>query len=332
MIDEGLQDNIEKYLTGELASEEIALIESEMKTNRELFEEVEIQRLSLMALQKIAAADLKEKFTNWGLEESTPDSLSHSKPLFRDKPYPWIWGIGILFFLLLSMAFWHFQQIKKNRIKEREERLQIIQRDSTILALKILIQQKQEEATELQPASDANRDSLLRVEILNLQEELKRIRRTQSGGNNYQDSINQQIALAATPSHEYAMRGASSDDNLDPIIKSVYNALGAGNYAEAVYLLKNIKPDDIDGQRVVTYELPYALFYAGKFGEAGLAFQELKKTEKAEAEKVDFYILLCYVGDGRKAFARKMIADILKNPQHKFYKNAKKLQSDLEKK
>ncbi|MBK9981598.1 MAG: hypothetical protein IPP15_04100 [Saprospiraceae bacterium] len=332
MIDDRLHHNIEKYLTGELPQGEIVLFESEMKINRELLEEVEIQRLCLMAMQKLAAADLKEKFIKWEKELDSGTLSKSPRPFLRNKYNPWFWGTGILFLLLISMAFWHFQQVKKNKVKGEEDKLQIYQRDSIIGELRILIQQKQEKLSDLLPKSGAGEDSLLKLEILKLEEEVRRIEKSKSQNSQNQESTNQQMALASAPSHEYAMRGLGNDDNLDSSIKSIYKSLRTGNYTEAVYLLKNISPDDIDGQRVVTYELPYALFYAGKFGEAALSFQELKKTDRSEADKVEFYILLCYVGEGRIAFVQKMIADILKNPQHKFYENTKKLKSVLERK
>lgn len=315
MIEEELQNAIEKYLLGEMLAEERQRFESAMAADPELREEVEIQRIGLLGLQQLAASDLHKKFAEWNRELD-------AKPLPKTEISGWMWASAALFLLLMATVFGHLQQQNKTREREEQEKQQTAQSDSAVAAL-------QTKLSNLL-AKGAFKDSLTQLEIKRLREELDRTNQAPHKQKNDPNAANRKIAFAYDFPSKFAstVRSGSKEDPVS-VVTLAAKAFDTGQYSTAERLLKSIPPDDPRQDEVIKI-LPYALFYNEKFGEAAAAFAELQQRDKFEAQKAEWYIVLCYVAEGREAYAQKALSKILGTPQHKYYEDAKKLKSTLE--
>ncbi|GAB4500444.1 MAG: hypothetical protein OHK0019_38880 [Saprospiraceae bacterium] len=310
MADERLHDTIEKYLLGQLSKEESSRLEADMAADPILFEQVEIQRLALMGMRRLAAADMKEKFTRW-------DKELDAQRLPPPNLNIWIWITGILLLLLTVGAFWHFTQLKKeHRDLEREQR-KIAFRDSMIAVLQAAYREK---ATELEALiAQPGGDSLTLVEIKRLRDELDRKDKALRELEQRRPTGNRQVAMRLAPPPP-AVRGAGDDSDTE--LGAARKAFDKPDYNEAIQLLKSIPPGD-PRQVQVTQLLPYALFYAGRFQEAIPAFLNLwEQDEDNEATNAQGYLLLCYIAEGKMLEAKQMQLVIMQNPRHKFYQTA----------
>ncbi|MCE7926434.1 MAG: hypothetical protein DYG98_25595 [Haliscomenobacteraceae bacterium CHB4] len=310
MADEHLRGTIEKYLLGELSKAESERLEADMATDPTLFEQVEIQRLGLMGMRRLAAADLKEKFVRWD-KELDAQRLS---PANRNI---WIWITGILLLLLTAGAFWHFEQIKTERRERENEHRQIAFRDSIIAVLQAGYREKAAELEALM--AKPGDDSLTLLEIKRLQEELARKDKALRELEQRRPAGNRQVAMRLAPP-PLAVRGGWDDSDTE--LSAARKAFDKPDYNEALRLLKGISADD-PRQVQVTQMLPYALFYAGRFQEAIPAFLNLwEQDEDNEMMNAQGYLMLCYIAEGKILEAKQMQLVIIQNPRHKFYQTA----------
>ncbi len=316
MDDQQLHDTIEQYLLGELSPAARARLEADMAADPALREQVELQRLGLMGLQRLAGAELHTHFARWDEELDAPPESPPESPAPRPAAV-WPWATALLLLLLSAGAFWHFRQMKTLRELQEKEQAEIARRDSIIAVLETTIQQKETELAGWLAKAGAGPDSSIQQEIAKRRAELlrldKALRERQAGT----DPANQKIAGLAPERRKFGTRGDASDP-----VKAAGKALDDGRFAEAERLLKSIPPDDEGRQASVTRMLPYALFFNHKYGEAAQAFAKLKEVDRSEAQTADIYLLLSYHGDGRLQHARAVRADILKNPGHKYYQKA----------
>lgn len=328
MAEEHLHDTIEKYLLGELSSAERERLEADIKGDPALFEQVEIQRLGLMGLQRLAAADLREKFDQWDEDLDVPLLLTASPPPPLPNRNIWVWTTAVLLLLLTAGAFWHFGQIKKERAIQEQERQEVALRDSLITVLQADYQRKANELTALLGMPSNSKDSIALLEIKRLREELDRKDQVLRNLESRRTAANLQIAMQLAPPSDIKTRG--SGDSGDPTLDAVQKAYDAKDFSEAVRLLKSIPTNDSLRQTQVSAILPYALFYAQRFQEAIPEFRNLwAEDEVYEAMNAQGFLLLCYIAEGKTSEARQMRLTILKNPKHKYYPMANKLTDDL---
>ena len=324
MDDQLLHERIEKYLLGEFSPAEKAQLEAEMAANPALFEQVQIQRLSLMGLQRLAGADLRKKFDRWDQElDDTPPPPPDAPPRWN----VWFWSTIALLLLLATGVFWHFNQLNAVEAKQAQAQSDIARREALIQNMEADIQQKQTALNNLLSTSQPGADTAAQAEIKRLRAELDRMDQALFDQKKGGKPKVQPMAYAFPPPPAFAKRGAGNGD----MIQSASEAFDNKRFAAAERLLKSIPPDDEAGQRSVTQILPYALFYNEKYGEAALAFIKLKETDRFEAKKAEWYMVLCYASEGRDAYTQKALTDILNNPQHPFYQDAQKLQGRLKK-
>lgn len=317
MVDENLHDKIERYLLGQLPPDETARLEADMAADPALAEQVALQRLGLMGMQRLAATGMRAKFDEWDADLDAPPATA-SPPVAVPAPArnPWIWTTVALLLLLTAGALWHFGQIKKERAQAEQERRQITFRDSMIAVLQADYRAKaaELEALMVKPGGD----SLSRLEIKRLRDELDRKDKALRELEQRRPAANRQVAMRLAPPPA-RLRGSGDDD---PVIGAAKQAFEKPDYNEAVRLLKSIPPGD-PRQAQVTQMLPYALFYAGRFQEAIPAFVNLwEQDEVNEAMNAQGYLLLCYIAEGKIPEARQMRLIILQNSRHKFYKTA----------
>ncbi len=322
MVDPQLHDRIEKYLLGELPAEENTRLETEMENNPVLLEQVEIQRLGLMGLQRLAAADLIEKFDQWDkdLDEPTPPTAS---PPIQSKPNRWIWTTTALLLLLIAGAFWHFWQLGKVQQSQGSENRGIAQRDSVVAAMRTEFQQIQDSLSAL---LSLPRDSFSVLEIKRLREEIDLKDRMLRDLESQRRAGKPQIAMQFAPSPNTATRGG--DEGTDPTLTSEKKAFDAKDFTESIRLLKSIPAND-PRQAEVTQRLPYSLFYEKDFQAAIPAFLDLLEADQFEEMNVQWHLLLCYVAVGEKSETRFLIHTILKNPKHKYHQKAVDLKKAL---
>jgi hypothetical protein len=317
MVDGPLHERIEQYLLGRLSSEEAARMESEMASDPELADQVALQRLALMGMQRLAARDMRTRFEQWDKES---DLLPESDMPNKSQPSLWFWTTIALFLLLLVATVWYFSQKTRAGNNQDQKGREVAVRDSLIDVLRADYREKSMALDSLIALTKADSDTLNKVEIKRLQEELelkdKALRELERRRNTGKPQIARQLA---PPSPRF--RG----DQDDSVLGKAREAIDSGKYEEAVRLLRSISAND-SRQAQVTQILPYALFYAGKYKEAIPAFITLwEQDSDNEAMNAQGYLLLCYVAEGNMQEARQMRLVILQNPKHKFFKTAKDL-------
>ena len=301
-------------------------MEADIAADPALAEQVAIQRLGLMGMQRLAAAGMRAKFDQWDADMDSP-SATTSPPATTAVPArnPWVWTTVALLLLLTAGAFWHFGQIKKERGAQERERRQIAFRDSMIAVLQADYREKAGALEALMAKPGAGGDSLRLLEIKRLREELDRKDKALRELEQRRPAGKPRVAMRLAPPPT-RLRGSGDDD---PILGAAKQAYEKPDYNEAVRLLKSIPPGD-PRQAQVVQRLPYALFYAGRFQEASPAFLNLwEQDEDNEAMNAQGFLLLCYIAEGKTLEARQMRLVILQNPRHKFYKTANDAEKEI---
>ena len=325
MAEEPLHDVIEKYLMGELSPTASERLEAAMATDPALYEQVEIQRLALMGMQRLAAADLREKFDQWDEDLDAPTPIIASPPA-KTNYNAWILMTVILFLLLIAGTFWHFRQMEKQQLSQQPESAEIARRDAVIEAMRLDFQQKQDSLTTLLGLPGSSRDSVYTLEIKRLREEIESkdsmLKKMESQGR----AGEPQIALQFASSPNEATRGAGT--GTDPTLDAEEKAFKEKKFDESIRLLRSISRSDPRHEEV-EQRLPYSLFYATDFVGAIPAFLDLLEADQYEEINVQWHLLLCYVAIGDKSQTRYLLHAILKNPKHKYYKEAADLKKVL---
>jgi len=320
MAEEYLHDTIQKYLLGELPPLEREHLEANIDSDPALAEQVEIQRLAYMGLQRLAAADLRQKFDLWDDELDTPTLPQTPPPIQPNHDKLWIWTAVILLLLLLVGAFAHFWQVKHTRNSEKSE---VAQRDSIIAVMRIEFQQKQDSMSVL---LSLPKDSLSVLEIKRLQEEIDRKDKSLRDLESKRRAGKPLIALQYAQPSNTNTRGGSR--GTDPVLTDEAKAFKAKEFAESIRLLKSIPAND-SRQAEVIQRLPYSLFYASHFDAAIPAFIDLLEVDQFKEIDVQWHLLLCYVAIGERSETRYLLHAILKNPKHKYYQQAIDLKKAL---
>ncbi len=316
MADENLHDKIENYLLGKLPPEEVSRLETDIAADTALAEQVALQRLGLMGMQRLAATGMGAKFDQWDADLDAPQATDSPPVKTRN---PWIWVASALLLLLTAGAFWHFRQMKKERSEEEQERLQIAFRDSMIAVLQTDYREKSVALETLKAKVGISGDSLRLLEIKQLREELDRKDKVLRELEQRRTKGNKQMAIRLAPLPTQ-VRG--SWDNDDFVLSAARQAYENTDYNEAVRLLKSIPPGD-PRKAQVTQMLPYALFYAERFQEAIPSFLNLwEQDQDFEEMNAQGYLMLCYIAEGKTLEAKQMQLVIIKNKQHKFYQTA----------
>ncbi len=320
MAEEHLHDTIEKYLLGELSVQTRERLEVDMSKDPALREQVELQRLGLMGLQRLAAADLRQKFDQWDEDIDVPT------PSINPNHNRWFWTAVTLFLLLITGTFWHFWQMGKVQQRPAQELLDAMRRDSIIAALRTGFQQKNDSLLSLINLPNAAKDSILILKIKRLQEEAGQKDKLLHDLELQHRTGKPQIAMQfATPSNT-ATRG--DGEASDPTLTAEKKAFDAKDFAESIRLLKRIPAND-PRQAEVIQRLPYSLFYAQDFEAAIPAFLDLLDADQFEEANVQWYLLLCYVATGQKAETRLMLHTILNNKNTKYHQKATDLKKAL---
>lgn len=324
MDDQQLHDTIEQYLLGTLPPAESARLEADMEQDAALFQQVQIQRLGLMGLQRLAGAELREKFDRW--DDDLDDGPPQAPTLSPGPSQPtdvWRWSTIALILLLATGIFWYWVKIRPVQQQQAAEQSEITRRDSLIRALETDIQAQQSTLNNLLRQSQSGADTALQSEIKRLRSELDQKDQTLFEQKKGGAPRNKPMAYAAPKPPKFSKRGGEG------VIAQAEDALDNGRYAEAEKLLKGIGPGEAALQKDVTRLLPYALFYQGKYGEAAIGFIQLKTEDKFSVKTSEWYIALCYANEGRTAFAQQALTPILDNPKHPYYDDAVKLRDKL---
>lgn len=328
MVDERLHDRIEKYLLGELSSEERARLEEEMANDPEVREQMEIQKLALMGIKEYAASDMREKFRQWD-RELDEKFLAFPTPGDRSARFRFLaWAAALLLFLLATLTIMYIQQTKKVRKNEEWKEREMAVRDSLILALKTGILEKQ---AELNSIRSDHPDSLFLRELRLLREEVSRMEQKVRELEKLRLLRNKQLALALAPEPESSIpltRGES--EGMHPLLDAAFTAYDSARFEDAVNLLQNIPPSDTLLRPGVLQVLPFALFYSGRFKGAAATFTELMNTGRYEKKRAEGYLMLCHLALDQSMEARKILSSIQKDAAHPFYQQALKLKPVLD--
>ena len=317
MVDETLHDRIEQYLLGQLPPSEAVRIEADMAADPALADQVALQRLTLMGMQRLAARDMRAHFDQWDADIEAP--VETPSPPVGTARSPWAWATIALLLLLAAGAFWHFEQLQKLRAAQDAEHRQVTFRDSMIAVLQADYREKAQALEALLTAPGTSADSLTRLEIKRLREELERKNQALRELERRRSPGNPQIAMRLAPPPPRTRGGGA---NADAVMGAAKAAFDKANYAEAARLLQDIPAADPRQVQVVQM-LPYALFYAGQYREAIPAFLNLwEQDADNETMNAQGYLLLCHIAVGNRLEARQMRLVILQNPKHKFYKEA----------
>ncbi len=329
MADKNLHDTIEKYLLGELIPSEREQLEADIAIDAKLFKQVEIQRLALLGIRRLAAADMYGNFDKWDKEIDTPSSPSPPAET-KTTGKVWIWASTTLLLLLLAGAIWHFGEIKKIKNTQQQENQEIARRDSIIMALRAEFQQKEEELSDLLKRTELGKDSTLNAEIKRLREELDQKDKAMRALESRNTQGSRQFAMQLAQKSNMSTRGDIGSD--DPTLAAANKAYNNSKFEEAIRLLNSIPKNDPRQAQVVQL-MPYALFYAQRFQQAIPVFINLwEQDPDFEAMNAQGYLLLCYIAEGKSLEARQMRLTILQNPKHKYYKWANEATSILKSK
>jgi hypothetical protein len=324
MVEESLHDRIEQYLLGQLSDAAASRFEAEMAANPALAEQVALQRLALMGMQRLAAREMRARFEQWDAETNDPPEAA--APPDKARINPWFWTTIALLLLLAAGAFLYWGQIRKQRNEQALERRQIAAQDSLIEALKADFLEKSQALDALLAVQKGGGDTLTRQEITRLRDELQRKDKILRDLERRRFAGKPQIAMQLAPPPP-RMRGSTDDP--DRVLRAAKTAFEQARYSESVRLLNSIPTADPRQAQAMQLR-PYALFYAGRYGEAISAFLTLwEQDADNEAMNAQGYLLLCYVAEGNLQAARPMRLIILQNPAHKFYKTAENLTETL---
>lgn len=326
MVDENLHDKIERYLLGQLPPDEAGRLEADMAADPALADQVALQRLALAGMQRLVAREMRARFDQWDAELDAPTETASPPGPGALLTNPWAWATGILLLLLAVGAFWHFNQMEKMRGMADRENRDLALRDSMIAVLRADYEEKARLLETLLSEPSAGNDSLARLEIKRLREELARKDRALRDLERQRSPGNAQIAMRLAPPPP-RMRG--SGDDADAVLGAAKAAFDKPDFDEALRLLKNIPAAD-PRQAQVAQMLPYALFYAGRYREAIPAFLNLwEQDADNEAMNAQGYLMLCYIAEGNTQEARQMQLVIMQNSKHKFYKTAEEAGKEI---
>lgn len=357
MIDPTLREQIDRYLMGQSSAEEAERLKTAAMNDSALAEQIEIQRLAIAGYRKLAAAELRKKMNRWDQElEKAPEN--NSIPAVKPRLTVWVW-IAILMLLtgMLSLILWQHKQINR-----REE--DILARDSAYALLHsgflALESQKNPVAADSisqketvppkppqkkRPASstsytplelkllgdialmvappaarlaDQNRENILDDPNRIVYEPRSRSFPKDSSGNGLSAERMQFI------------NGSIHDEALlaDPeiLFGAGVQQFTNGNYEAAAGVFRATLSRDSSHTPARMF-LAYALFYGRRFSEARQAFAELDRRVWNQKKEVQFYTMLCLIGEGALEKANKIRNDILFLPGlHRYYEKTRSLE------
>ena len=328
MINEQLHEKIDAYLNGQMPAGEVASFEADIQANPELAGEVNLHRIGLLATDRLAELDMKEKFRRWRTEMETeppPSPPPTKKPPQRISLH--IFVIALL--LLLAGAFWLWQYFENKLEQERNSRKQ----------------------TE-QALFDANlRIEELEAEVKRMQEDFQKNAPPGNGGNN-------NGAVVVTTPTQQAQAWAALDQavkelrpyakELDEEVRSaksntptIENRLAEANKAikenrmdDAEKILEGIAPTDPLYAGALKM-LPYIYVHRKKYKEAVAAYQAyLDKSKDSDIDKTDWNRAVFYLADypNHKQDFQNLLDKMLKDPDHSYHNRAVSLQKELREK
>ena len=325
MAEGPLHDTIEKYLLGELSAPECRRLEALMATDPTLWEQVELQRLGLTGMERLAAADLRGQFDLWDKDLDEPRPPTASPPPRAAQNF-WIWATATLILLLLAGTFWHFWQVGKVPQSQNSETHKIAQRDSLISAMRLTFELKQDSLTALMALPKEGKDSVIVLEIKRLREALDLNERKLRDLESRRRAGKPLIAMQFAPPSNTSTRGG--EEGSDSTLVAEKKAFDAKDFAESIRLLKSIPAKD-SRQAEVTQRLPYSLFYAKDFEAAIPAFLDLLEKDQYEEANAQWHLLLCYVATGQALETRLMLHVILNGKNPKYHQKASDLKKTL---
>lgn len=340
MNNASLHNKIERYLLGKCSPEEAANLETEIASDNRLKQQVEIQRISLLGMERLAALDLQQKFSQW---DAAFDGPGYTEPgnLSEKSPVVWKWVSAGLLVMLAFTAFLLFQKripVPKNPAEKDNpaSASALVLRDS-LINLNVDYQKLLQQLNDLRaqkPNAEAVQDSVLQIQVRRLGEELirkdaviRRLRKGDSQGDSRKMALN-----AAMPFSKYVenLTTRGSFQGRDATLSAARHALENRRFQEAEHLLRSIHKNS-PLQLEVVHLLPYTLFYGEKFDDAIPAFIELKNQDRFEAKEADWHLLLCYIANMQKHGMRAgvLLKEIITDPKHPYFEAAKKLEAKL---
>lgn len=321
MTDQQLIEKIEAYLAGKLSSADTHAFEADIKTNPVLAEEVELQRLSMLGIDRLAELDLRESFAQWRIEaEAQPPPPPDSIPLETKTTSFTPHAIAIGLFLLIAVAF-----LLRRYYEQKLEQVQ-----------------KSRRQTE-QALLDANlRIEELETEVNQLREDLRNVREDSMPGSKTDKnrlprptdyaavSLAKKELLAYASEFDVAVRGAKSDAGpAKNRLNSANTAIKNLQFARGERILEGIGPADLQYQPALAM-LAYVYVQRNKPREAVSTYRKYMKFD-SDQDKTDWNLCLFYLSDYPyyKTEFQTLLNKILGDSDHFYYSRANALRAQL---
>lgn len=313
MIENNLYDKIDNYLLGKLSIIEAEEFETQMKVDSELKEQVEIQRISHLGMERLATLDLKKKFAEWEVQQNklneleSGSSFQSNKRIFKSNSR-WVApaiAASIVCIVVVGGILGWFQHsdvsptvvkvVPKTRLDslQTEEQVVITDTDEPLIKEPIPTRQK----SDSKDKDQANYDALATIVYI-------------------EEDFNQ------------TLMGVEDDDVISPYAEAV-KLYHSKEYSAALKLLK--KPDQNQEQEYL-YLRGYTYYKLKQYDKAAHDFNRFRNY-KISDRKIDAMwcevFCLIHLMPSSKSRLSKILNEITEDPSHTYYQRAKLLQAEL---
>ncbi len=333
-MNETLYEKIEAYLLGELDTETNQAFEAALKTNKELADQVEMQRFEHVVMELLLEKDLRQEMVEWGKEDAAPNVAVQSNNQKSEfsvvkggaKNRRWFYALAAAASLaLIAVVGWWLNKkpISPNepsteskgefsqKIDTPSVKTQTIPSNVTSTKTKESVREKGEKQ-KLDNRMPTNNEN--EIAVLSPDEGTKYAKIAEKNYN------------ADAPSFETReIKNTESETILNKAIKA-YNQK---SYENTVDLLKNLPPtdDNFEGIKV----LAHAYFQLKQYGNAATSFETvLNMSGKGYRATAQWYLLLSYLGDYKhQATKFKALSAEIISADKEYSKNVEALLADM---
>ena len=274
MTDEVLHEKIEAYILKRLPPREMLAFETQIKADPALARQVDIQRFSLLALDRLGELELRKSFANWRNEM---DAEASNSITFKYQKQIKFLTAAILFILVATIFFlWWRYEILLHR--EREERANIEQGLEETQSLMKLLQNTVDSLS----ATKGNNESV----VSTTSKQPLYLALAEARLLAYNKEIAAKIGI---------LREVPTPDSNQKSISQSYDALNAQQYNTAENLL--IQFDSTNKEYWNAREmLAYVYFKSKKYTLAVDTYKEYMVNDN-NIDKTNWYLCLFYLGD-----------------------------------
>lgn len=307
MKEDALNEQLEKYVRGQLSPSEAAALEQNIANDPELQEQLRLHQLELESHEYLLREQLRQNVKKWVAE--APIATRLVQPGLMKKKWPFVLLITAI---LAVVGIWHFEQNQKKESASPSHQEKAEQTTTPIATTELPIEKVEAPTETLNPP--AERRLLALVQSV------------------YKEP--QHIGAAT-------LRGTNtSAQSSDPMSAGI-RAFQAGRYRLSIKEFDKIKPQADSSQYALALEWQAHAWFklglkTGDFSAATGLFQSIadQKTEDIAQDRAEWYLTLCLVAGYPKQKERvdQQLRDIIEQEFHSFREDAITLQEALSRK